>query len=83
MGIFSMVSAPSEYLWSSYRGPNEEQTSRGAIFLSRTLSGLFCKDLAAYFGCVSGALITMMHSRLDKEMTGNRRLKREIERVKQ
>ncbi|MDY7036174.1 MAG: hypothetical protein SV375_08455, partial [Thermodesulfobacteriota bacterium] len=54
-----------------------------AIFLSRTLSGLSCKDLGDYFGGVSGALITMMHNRLDKEMTGNKRLKRQIERVKQ
>ena len=65
------------------KGRKRNKPREVAIFLSRTLSGLSCKDLGDYFGGVSGALITMMHNRLGKEMTGNRRLKRQTERIKQ
>ena len=65
------------------KGLKRNKPREVAIFLSRTLSGLSCKELGDYFGGVSGALITMMHNRLGKEMTGNRRLKRQTERIKQ
>ena len=65
------------------KGRKRNKPREAAIYLSRTLSGLSCKDLGDYFGGVSGALITMMYNRLGKEITGNRRLKRQIEKVKQ
>ncbi len=48
----------------------------------RTLSGLPCKDLGLYFDGVSGALITILYNRIAEETTRNRRLKRQIEKVK-
>ena len=42
----------------------KNKASEVAIYLARNMTGLTCKDLDEYFGGVSGALITMMHSRI-------------------
>ena len=65
------------------KGRKKNKAREVAIYLSRALSGLAGKDLGDYFGGVSGALITIMYNRMGKEATRNRRLKRQIERVRQ
>ena len=35
-----------------------------ALYIARDMSGMSCKDLAEYFGGVSGALIIIMHNRI-------------------
>jgi len=64
------------------KGRKKNKAREVAIYLSRTLSGLSCKDLGLYFDGVSGALITIMYNRIAEEATRNRRLKRQIEKVK-
>ncbi len=63
------------------KGRKNNKAREVAIYLSRRLSGLSCKELGAFFGGVSGALITIMNNRIVKEATGNRRLKHQIGRV--
>lgn len=64
------------------KGRKKNKAREVAIYLSRTLSGMSCKDLGLYFDGVSGALITIMYNRIAEEATRNRRLKRQIENVK-
>jgi chromosomal replication initiator protein len=53
-----------------------------AIYLTRELSRLSCKNLGVYFGGVSGSLITMMNKRIIEEMDSDRSLKNRIEKIK-
>ena len=64
------------------KGRKKNKAREVAIYLSRTLSGLSCKDLGLYFGGVSGALITIMYNRIAEEAAKNRPLKRQIGKVK-
>ena len=64
------------------KGRKKNKAREVAIYLSRTLSGLSCKDLGLYFGGVSRVLITIMYIRIAEEATRNRRLKRQIEKIK-
>lgn len=64
------------------KGRKKNKAREVAIYLSRTLSGLSCKDLGLYFDGVSGALITIMYNRIAEAATRNRRLKCQIEKVK-
>jgi hypothetical protein len=42
---------------------------------------LSCKDLGAFFGDVSGALITIMYNRIAEETTRDIRLRRKVEKI--
>ena len=53
-----------------------------AIYLSRDLSGLSCRDLGVFFGGVSGAAITMKYNQVIRETAQNRKLQRKINRIK-
>jgi len=53
-----------------------------AIYLTKELSGLTCKDLGIYFGGVSGALVTMMSNHIAREKAGDRTLETKIEKIK-
>jgi len=53
-----------------------------AIYIARGLSGKGCSELGAYFGGVSGALITMMANRVAKQEITDRELASSIQRVK-
>ena len=64
------------------KGRKKNKAREVAIYLSRALSGLSCKDLGLYFDGVSGALITIMYNRIAEEATRNQRLKRQIEKIK-
>ena len=64
------------------KGRKKNKAREVAIYLSRDLSGMSCTDLGSYFGGVSGALITMMYSRIAEEVSQNRRLKRRMEKIK-
>ena len=51
--------------------------------MARALSGLSGRDLVLYFGGVSGALITVMHKRIEQEAAQNRRFKKELVKIKE
>jgi len=54
-----------------------------AIYLSRELSGLSCRELGGRFGAVSGAAVTMRHKRVVRLMQEDRRLARDVAQVRQ
>ena len=64
------------------KGRKNNKPREMAIHLSRDLSGLSCRDLGTYFGGVSGALITVMHKRVEQKATENRRLRNKIKKIK-
>jgi len=53
-----------------------------AILLARELSAWTCQDLGRYFGDVSGAAITMACHRVRRQANRDRRINRDIERVR-
>jgi chromosomal replication initiation ATPase DnaA len=50
------------------KGRKKNKAREVAIYISRTLSGMSCKELGLYFGGVSGALITIMYNRIPKDI---------------
>jgi REP element-mobilizing transposase RayT len=64
------------------KGLKRNKAREVAIYLTRELSRLSCKDLGIFFGGVSGALITMMNKRIVEEIDRDRRLKNKIETIK-
>jgi hypothetical protein len=64
------------------KGLKRNKAREVAIYLTRELSRLSCKDLGVFFGGVSGALITMMNKRIVEEIDKNRTLKRKVEKIK-
>jgi len=64
------------------KGLKRNKAREVAIFLSRELSRLSCKDLGVFFGGVSGALITMMNKRIIEEIDRDPRLKKKVEKIK-
>ena len=81
------VEYPGAYYHVINRGNNKEQIFNNkarevAIYISRDMTGITCKDLGEYFGWVSGALITMMHNRIADESKRNKRLKGRINNIR-
>ena len=64
------------------KGHKKNKAREVAIYLARDMSGITCRELGAYFGGVSGALITIMHKRISEEVAQNRRFKHRIDKVK-
>jgi chromosomal replication initiation ATPase DnaA len=50
------------------KGRKNNKARDVAIYIARDVSGMSCKDLGEYFGGESGALITMMHNRVTKQV---------------
>ena len=64
------------------KGRKKNRAREIAIYIARGLSGKGCSELGAYFGGVSGALITMMANRVAKQEITDKALASSIERVK-
>jgi chromosomal replication initiation ATPase DnaA len=69
------------------RGNNQEKIFKNkarevAIYFTRDMTEITCKDLGEYFGGASGALITMMHNRIADESKKNKRLKGRIDNIR-
>ena len=64
------------------KGRKKNKAREVAIYIARDMTGITCKDLGQYFGGVSGALITMMHNRIDDESKRNKRLKSRIDNIR-
>ena len=64
------------------KGRKNNKAREVAIYLTRDMSGVSCKDLGLYFGGVSGALITIMHKRIAEESARSRRFKRRIDTIR-
>jgi len=64
------------------KGLKRNRAREVAIYLARDLCGLLCKDLGAFFGGVSGALITIMYNRIAEATTRDIRLRRKVEKIK-
>ena len=57
--------------------------SRGiAVYLARDLSGATCGKLCDCLGGVPGAAITVRYNKVAKEMAGDKRLKRKVDKIK-
>ena len=64
------------------KGLKRNKAREVAIYLTRELSRLSCKDLGIFFGGVSGALITMVNKRIIEEIDSDQALKNKIEKIK-
>jgi REP element-mobilizing transposase RayT len=64
------------------KGAKRNPAREIAIYLTKELSGLTCKDLGIYFGSVSGALITMTANRIAQRRIQDQVLKERIEKIK-
>ncbi len=64
------------------KGRKNNKAREVAIYLSRDMSGVSCKNLGLYFGGVSGALITIMHKRIAEESARSRRFKLRINTIR-
>jgi len=64
------------------KGLKRNKAREVAIYLTRELSRLSCKDLGVFFGGVSGALITTMNKRIVEEVDRDQALKRKVEKIK-
>ena len=63
------------------KGLKRNKAREVAIYITRELSRLSCKDLGVFFGGVSGALITMMNKRIKEEIVRDGPLKRKVEKI--
>lgn len=52
-----------------------------AIYVTRDMSGLKCKEMGKYFGGISGAAITMSYKKMAKEIAMNRKLERKVRKI--
>jgi putative transposase len=64
------------------KGVKRNAAREAAIYLTRELSGLTCRDLGIYFGGVSGALITMTANRIAQRQIRDQVLEERIEKIK-
>ncbi|MGA1869584.1 MAG: hypothetical protein ACMUJM_13690 [bacterium] len=64
------------------KGRKKNKAREVAIYLTRDMSGLSCKDLGIYSGDVSGALITIMYNRIAEQAKQNSSFKLRIDRIK-
>ena len=64
------------------KGTKRNTAREAAIYLTKELSGLTCRDLGIYFGGVSGALITMTANRIAKRQIRDQVLGERIEKIK-
>ena len=64
------------------KGLKRNRAREVAIYLARDLCRLSCKDLGAFFGGVSGALITIMYNRIADETARDIRLRRKVEKIR-
>jgi hypothetical protein len=85
--VESIVACVSQH----FQTPEETIFQRGskcnlardiAIYLARELSGHSCQALGQMFGHVSGAAITMRHKHVQGKLTSNRRLKRDLQKLR-
>ena len=81
------IEYPGAYYHVINRGNNQKKIFKNkarevAIYISRDMTGITCKDLGEYFGGVGGALITMMHNRIVDESKRNKRLKGRIDNIR-
>ena len=81
------VEYPGAYYHVINRGNNKEQIFNNkarevAIYISRDMTGITCKDLGEYFGGVSGVLVTMVHNRINNEAKKHKRLKGRIDDIR-
>jgi len=81
------VEYPGAYYHVINRGNNQEQIFKNkarelAIYISRDMTGITCKDLGEYFGGVSGVLGTMVHNRINNEAKKHKRLKGRIDNIR-
>ena len=53
-----------------------------AIYIARDMTGITWKDLGEFFVGVSGALITMVHSRINNKAKKHKRLKGRIDNIR-
>ncbi|MBN1362241.1 MAG: transposase [Sedimentisphaerales bacterium] len=60
----------------------QNHTRDVAIYLSRELTGLSCRELGAHFGGISGAAINMRHKAVLRRLRDDRRLARDIKYVR-
>jgi chromosomal replication initiation ATPase DnaA len=65
------------------KGRKRNRAREFAIYLSRDLSGISCRDLGVFFGGVSGAAITMKYNQVIRETEQNRKLRGKTKRIKQ
>jgi REP element-mobilizing transposase RayT len=63
------------------KGLKRNRAREVAIYLARDVCGLSCKDMGAFFGGVSGALITIMYNRIAEETARDIRLRRKVEKI--
>ena len=63
------------------KGLKNNRAREVAIYLTRDLCGLSCKELGAFFGGVGGALITIMYNRMAEETARSMRLRRKVENI--
>ena len=64
------------------RGRKDNKARAIAIYLTRDLSGVSCKDLGAFFDGISGAAITMKYNKINAELTQNKKLRDKIINLK-
>lgn len=64
------------------KGRKRNRAREMAIYLSRDLSGISCRDLGVFFGGVSGAAITMNYNQVIRDAEQNRKLQGKINRIK-
>jgi REP element-mobilizing transposase RayT len=64
------------------KGVKRNAAREAAIYLTKELSGLTCRDLGIYFGGVSGALITMTANRIAQRQIRDQVLEERIEKIK-
>jgi REP element-mobilizing transposase RayT len=64
------------------KGRKHNKAREIAIYFARDLTGLSCKDLGSYFGGVSGALITIMHHRIAKEVAESKRFRNKLKKIR-
>ena len=64
------------------KGMKKNKIRDMAICLSRNHCGITRKELGMYFGSVSGAAITMIYNRIEKEIMQNKRVKGKLNKTK-
>jgi len=64
------------------KGRKKNKAREIAIYLARDFSGLSGRQLGEYFGGVTGASITMVYDRVDKESRRDKSLRNRIDRIK-
>ena len=64
------------------KGRHKNVAREMAIYLSRDLSGMACKDLGEYFGGVSGPAMTLCYNQFAGRLEKDKKLKRRTNRIK-